>query len=80
MPAKLIDFKLDSKGVRELLRSDEVEQMLESLAESRVPSNGCNYEVKSKKGSHRANAVIRVGDAHAYYHELKHNDLLKAVK
>ena len=60
---KLKKLTLNKKGVRELLRSTEVQTMLRGEAEARCPA-GCSVDIKV--GTNRANARIKADTAEAY--------------
>lgn len=78
-----VKIELDSAGIRELLRSqammDKVEGTAQKVCDVAVASSGRNYEVVPKVGAGRVQASVKASDAHAYYSNLKHNTLLKAL-
>lgn len=74
--------KLEIKltGVRELLRSDEVHDMLMEQGQeimARLPSE--DYEISDYCGEKRWNVGIRTTSKRAIRACLKHDELLKAV-
>ncbi len=71
-----VRIELNREGVRELLRSEEVQQMLAEEARSRMPA-GC--EVDTQAGKNRANARITAVTKAAVSDNLKNNTLLKAI-
>ena len=71
-----VRFELNRKGVRELLRSEEVQQMLAGKAQRRMP-DGC--KVDTQAGKNRANARITAVTDEARRDNLKNNTLLKAI-
>ena len=77
--AKNVKVKLDRAGVRELLRSNEVKDYLQSIAREKASGLGGGYETDSDIGQNRANAMIRAVTHEAKRDNLKNNTLLKAV-
>lgn len=75
-------FKLNSKGVRELLHREELANHLKSLSEGVKQRAGEGYEaeVVNVNSKTRVVATIRVGDARSYRDNLKHNTLMKALQ
>lgn len=71
-----VRIELNREGVRELLRSEEVQQMLAAEARSRMP-DGC--QVDTQAGTNRANARITAVTDAARRDNLKNNTLLKAI-
>ncbi|WP_276814026.1 hypothetical protein [Faecalibaculum rodentium] len=80
MGDKLIRVELDHAAMAQLLKREELQDVLLNVAESRIPHDGGVYEAEKKVMPGRAIAVIKPGDAHTYYKNLKTNSLLKAVK
>ena len=77
--------ELNYKGVAELLKCDAMQDGLKEIADKVVGK--CNaelgedgYIVKSEEGRSRAYATVKSDTPHAYYHTLKHNTILKALK
>lgn len=81
-------FKLDKKGVRALLSSEEMKKIIEEHGNNalgkcdKTNSKGeaYKYELKVGVGRTRVHANINCGDYEAYYHNLKTNTLIKAIK
>lgn len=81
-------FKLDKKGVSALLSSEEMKKIIEEYGNNalakcdKTNSKGeaYNYELKVGVGRTRVHANINCGDYEAYYHNLKTNTLIKAIK
>lgn len=82
MAAK-VKIKLNSAGVRELMKSPEMQAILQEYGE-RVRENcgdiADECEVNGGIGQKRAHVNIHCTTPSAYYHNLKHNTLLKALK
>lgn len=72
-------FELDRKGVREILKSDEVETALKAVAEEFRSRLGEGYGVDTKKGKKRANAAIYPESGRARHDNYVNNSILKAV-
>ena len=73
-------FKLNSKGVRDMLRSQEVQAMLRERAEAIRGRVGDGYEVSTMAGKTRANASVKASTVKAIIDNKKNNTLLKAVR
>lgn len=73
------ELELDEIGIRELLKSEEIEKLIEELANDVQKRAGENYHVEIKRGQKRVNAKIKPSSAHAYYSNLKHDTLTKAL-
>lgn len=76
-------FELNRAGVRELLQSSEMQGLLQEAAEA-VRGNaegmtGLDYRSDVRVGKNRAVATIAADSAEAYYEDLAHNTLLKAL-
>lgn len=76
---KKVKVKLNSSGIRKLLRSDEVLQECKDYAYSARARLGDGYSVNYRKGKVRANAEIAAESPEAIRENLKKNTLLKAV-
>ena len=72
-------FELDSKGVRDLLRSDEVMQAVKAAADAAVSALGEGYEADTPTGKNRVNASVYAVTAAAQRENLQQNTILKAV-
>lgn len=75
-------FKLNKEGVRALLSSEEVKKIVEEHGNNALSKcdSGYKYELKVGVGRTRVHANINCGDYKAYYHNLKTNTLIKAIK
>lgn len=72
---KLEKFKLDRKGVSQLLKSEDMRKMIFAEAEARMPS-GC--EIRTSR-TDRVGAVIEAVEPKAIRDNLKNNTLLRAI-
>ena len=74
-----VKIELNRKGMRELLRSKEMVEAVRAEAEKVAQRAGTGYEADAQAGPHRAVARVTTATAAAYYENLKHNTLLKAL-
>lgn len=72
----LTKFELNREGVKELLRSQGMQDMVVSVANDRCPT-GC--VVSGYVGKTRVNARITADTKEAYFDNLENNTLLKAI-
>lgn len=76
-------FVLNKKGVSELFSSSEMGNFLKRVGQDIAISTGHpqDYEATAVDLTHTAIGVVKVQDGNykAWHHELKHNDLLKAL-
>lgn len=75
-----LTVKLNSSGVRQMLRSPEMEALLKERAQNIVSGLGEGYDSTTYSGKNRANASIRATSWAAYRNELKNNTILKALR
>ncbi|HEL2527505.1 TPA: hypothetical protein TZ304_002076 [Streptococcus suis] len=73
-------FKLNRAGVRELLKSPEMQAVLTDKANGIRNRAGTGYESDIFVGKTRANAMVYADSYQAKWDNKKHNTLLKAVK
>ncbi|WP_322630815.1 hypothetical protein [Aedoeadaptatus coxii] len=76
------DFKfvLNRSGVRELLQSGPMKTVVETHASGIRARCGVEYAQDSYVGKTRVNAMVYPATPHAYFSNLKHNTLLKALR
>lgn len=77
-----VKFVTNDSGFAELLNSPEMQNEVRRLAEQRassLTSGDKTYKVKVTTGTKRCHAYISADSPHAYYSNLKNNDLLKAL-
>lgn len=77
--SKKLEVKLNRAGVAELLKSAEVQNMLQHYAGTVQEAAGAEYETTVTHGKNRCWATISPSTPKAYYSNLKHNTLLKAL-
>lgn len=75
-----IEFKLNSGGVRELLKSEAMQAVLTEKASAIRSRAGDGYEQDIYVGKNRANAMVRATTYQAKKDNSKNNTLLKAVR
>lgn len=78
--SKLLKFKLNKKGVRELLRSQEMQNVLEGFADPKVQSAGDGYAAEVHVGKNRAYVNIYPDTKEAYFDNLENNTLEKVIR
>lgn len=83
--SKNVEFKLDSKGVRDLLKASSTKEACKPYAD-RILSfcqgfsdAGDGYVQEDYTGKFRDGYSVKVESPHAYYSNLKHNTLEKAI-
>lgn len=78
--SKLIKFELNSDGVKELLRSAEMQSVLNEYATEKADEAGEGYEAAVHLGKKRAYANIYPGTREAAYDNLDNNTLEKVIR
>jgi hypothetical protein len=76
----MVKFELRSEGITELMRSSDMVSGLGAIADGIARSLGDGFDSDTYVGKSRANASIRTTTPEAYYSNLKHNTILKAVE
>lgn len=74
------EIKLDSNGIRELMKSDEVMSACETIAGQVLNRCGDGYAMEQKMYTTRGGYIVYPDTADAFYDNLRNNTLLKAVK
>lgn len=72
-------FELNKEGVRQLLRSANMQDIISAYGERVQKSAGEEYKMESRVNKDRCVVKVKLSTPHAYYSELKHNTLLKAL-
>lgn len=75
-----MQFKLNSSGVSSLLKSAEMQKVLEKKATDIKNRCGDGYEHDVYVGKNRANAMVRAETTKAKKDNYNNNTLLKAVR
>ena len=72
-------FELNKEGVRQLLTGAKMQNIVSAYGERVQRSAGEEYEMELKANKDRCFVKVSPSTPHAYYSELKHNTLLKAL-
>ncbi|MBO1909726.1 hypothetical protein [Sporosarcina sp. 6E9] len=75
-----IDFKLNRKGVAELMKSGNMQSVLKGHATTIKGKAGSGYEQDMHVGKNRANARVYPNTPQAKADNMKNNTALKSVK
>lgn len=81
-----VEFKLDPAGVREMLNWQSVQDMTQEIgngvADRANAASGIagGFAADTRAGEKRAHTFVKPVEANAYYHNLKHNTLLEALR
>lgn len=75
-----ITFVLNPAGVRELLKSPEMQRILQDAADAKAAACGQGYEASVKVGANRAYANIYPATKEAYHDNLDNNTLEKVIR
>lgn len=70
---------LNRKGIRDLLRSDEIKAELERRAHAIAAAAGPGHTVDSQIGPHRARAAVVTDTVDAMLAESHHRNLTRAI-
>lgn len=73
-------FELNSAGVKELLKSDGIKNVIDSHAQRIMTSAGDGYKMDGYDGENRYNAMVWADSKKAKKDNLKNNTLLKVMK
>lgn len=74
-----VKIVVNRKGVRELLRSPEVQRDLERRADQIASAAGPGHIVDSERGPNRARASVRTDTIEAMVDEAEHRTLTRAL-
>lgn len=75
-----VDFELDPAGVHALLNDTDLMEYMQKIGDGVATRAGEGYEADTRPGEKRAHTFVKATTAHAYYSNLKHNSLLKALQ
>lgn len=75
-----LEIELDGQGIRNLLKSDEIENELKSHAKRIIKSCSGNYEITEYEGPSRKRVSIITHDAETFHRNLKDNELLMNLR
>lgn len=74
-----VEIKLDSEGIQELLKSDEIMDVLRGQAKKALSGLNSGYAMSEYKGKTRGNVSIYANTKEAYKDNLENNTLLKVA-
>lgn len=74
-----LKIKLNTSGVRELLKSSEIKSTVDECANNAVGKLGDGYEVQSRSYPERSGAVVKAVTHEAMKENAENNTILKAV-
>lgn len=77
--SKKYEIELNSAGVRELLKSEEIAQACEEAASAVLQRAGSGYVMEKRSYAERTGYAVRTDTPKAMADNLKHNTLLKAL-
>jgi hypothetical protein len=75
-----VKFKLNKQGVKELMKSPEMMQIVTEYANNALGRLGEGYEVNTRTGRNRVNAEIRAESYMARKDNSENNSILKALR
>lgn len=73
-------FKLNRKGVSELMKSEDMQAILKEKADETLNRLGDGYESNLYVGKNRANVMVYAETYKAKKDNLENNSILKAVR
>lgn len=73
-------FELNSEGVRSLLKSQKMQDLLKAKADAAATMCGDGYVSSTHVGKNRANASVYAESFRAKFDNLKNNTILKAIR
>lgn len=71
---------LNSAGVRELLKSKEIQQACRDQGSRVLESAGSGYVMEDRNYPERSGVSVRTDSYEAYFSNIKNNTLLKALR
>lgn len=74
-----VKFKLNRKGVSELLKGNKMQDVLKDEAKKVLNRAGNGFKMDVIVGKTRANAMVKADSPKAYYKNLKNNTLVKSL-
>lgn len=78
--SKKLEFKLNGARVRELMKSEEMQTILNNKATDIASRCGAGYDHDTHVGKNRANAMVYADSFSAKRDNSKNNTILKAVR
>lgn len=75
-----MQFKLNRKGVSDLMKSAEMQTVLKDIADGALNSLGEGYKSDARVGKSRANVMVYADTYQAKADNMRNNSILKAVR
>lgn len=75
-----LKFELNREGVRELLKSPQMKDVVNDYAKNALVRLGDGYEADTYMGKNRVNAMVSAETYEAKRENLKNNSILKAIR
>ena len=75
----VVKFKLDRKGIRALVSSDEAQSVVTEAAEELRARAGDGFKVHSSNRGKRARAYVHAGTREAGMEQIKHHTLERVL-
>ncbi|MDO5776296.1 MAG: hypothetical protein Q4P22_06715 [Eubacteriales bacterium] len=75
-----IKIELNEAGIRELLKSEEMQSILNEHADNALGRLGNGYEKETRIGSRRAKVMILATSARTFYKHMETNEVLKSLR
>lgn len=75
-----VRIKLNRKGVRSLMKSEEMQAICEEHAQAALSRLGAGYKVTNRVGKSRCNSEVAAATRKAIKENMKKNTILKALK
>lgn len=73
-------FELDSDGVKDLLKSPEMEKVIRDHVERVRSACGSEYESSVQLGKNRVQGRVETATEHAFFSNMNNNTLLKGLR
>lgn len=78
--AKKFEIVLDSAGIQQMLKSSEMQSVLQEHAKRIQGNCGAEYESSVSVGKKRAYGRVETATEHAFFSNMHNNTLLKGLK
>lgn len=75
-----VKIELNEAGIRELLKSEEMQAILNEHADNALDRLGEGYEKETRIGSRRAKVMVLATSASTFYKHMETNEILKSVR
>ena len=78
--AKNLKIELNEQGIREMLKSPEMQSILNEHADNALSRLGDGYEKESKLTQRRAKVYILATSPKTFYKHMETNEILKSLR